>query len=53
MRDTFAAFPEVLFVDATYKLIELLFPVHVFACEDSDGSTEIVGMGLLLTEDAG
>ena len=52
MRDTFAAFPEILFVDATYKLLELLFPVYVFACEDSNGSTEIAGMGLLMTEDA-
>ena len=52
MRDTFAAFPEILFVDATYKLLELLFPVYVFACEDSNGCTEIVGMGMLMTEDA-
>ena len=52
MRHTFAAYPEILFVDATYKLLELLFPVYIFACEDSNGSTEIAGMGLLMTEDA-
>ena len=27
MQNMFAAFPEVLFVDATYKLNELLMPV--------------------------
>ena len=38
--------------DATYKLLDLQFPVYVFACEDSNGSTEIVGLGLLASEDA-
>ena len=52
MRETFAAFPEILFVDATYKLLDLQFPVYIFACEDSNGSTEIGGMGMLMTEDA-
>ena len=53
MRETLAAFPEIIFVDPTYKLLELQFPVYLFACEDSNGSTEIVGMGLLMTEDGG
>ena len=48
MRETLAAFPEIIFVDATnYSNFYFLF-----ACEDSNGSTEIVGMGLLMTEDA-
>ena len=48
MRDTFAAFPEIIFLDATYKLLNLQFPVHLFACEDSNGMTEIVAMGMLV-----
>ena len=37
MRETFAAFPEILFLDATYKLLELSYPVYLFLCEDSNG----------------
>ena len=51
MKQTFAAFPEILFLDATYKLLELQFPVYVFACEDSNGATHIIGLGALYTED--
>ena len=52
MRHTFAAFLEIIFFDATYKLLELQFLVYLFICEDSNGSSEIIGMGLLVTEDA-
>ena len=52
MRKTFAAFPEIIFLDATYKLLELQFPVYLFSCEESNGATEIVGMGMLVNEDA-
>ena len=51
MRETFAAFPEILFLDATYKLLELSYPVYIFLCEDSNGMSEIVGLGMLVTED--
>jgi zinc finger SWIM domain-containing protein 3 len=52
MKQTFSAFPEILFLDATYKLLELQFPVYVFACEDSNGDTHIVGVGALYEENA-
>ena len=52
MRHTFAAFLEMIFFDATYKLLELQYPVYLFICEDSNGSSEIIGTGLLVTEDA-
>ena len=45
MKQTFSAFPEIIFLDATYKLLELQFPVYVFACEDSNGATHIIGLG--------
>ena len=52
MRQTFDAYPEIVFLDATYKLLNLQFPVYLFVCEDSNGLSEIVGMGMLVTEDA-
>ena len=52
MKQTFSAFPEIFFLDATYKLLELQFPVYIFACEDSNGATHIVGLAALFTEDA-
>ena len=48
MRETLTAFSEIIFVDATHKLLELQFPVYLFACR----LCEVVGMGLLMTEDA-
>ena len=52
MRQLFAAYPEIIFLDATYKLLELQFPVYLFVVEDSNGATVIVGMGFLVTENA-
>lgn len=52
MCDTFSAYPEILFLDATYKLLELCFPVYIFVVEDANGEAEIVGMGALVHEDA-
>ena len=52
MKRTLPALPEIIFFDATYKLLELQFPVYVFACEDSNGATHIIGLGALVTEDA-
>ena len=52
MRDTFMVYPEILFMDATYKLLQLQFPVYLFVVEDSNGEAEIVGLGALVHEDA-
>ena len=52
MRATFAAYPEIFFLDATYKLLELNFPVYLFVVEDANGEAEIVGLGALVNEDA-
>ena len=51
MRETFEAYPEIIFVDATYKLLDLQLPVYLLACEDSNGASEIVGMGMLVAEE--
>jgi hypothetical protein len=34
MRQMFRAYPDFLCIDATYKLIELRFPVYIMLIED-------------------
>ena len=50
MRHVFGVYPEILFVDATYKLLELRFPVYVLLVEDGNGQSEIAAVFLLLEE---
>ena len=52
MKELFAAFPELMCVDATYKLLELGFPVYVMVCVDSNGQTEVVAACILVAENA-
>ena len=51
MREAFKAYPEIIFIDATYKLLELGLPVYLMLCEDSNGQSEIVCVCLLCCED--
>ena len=53
MKAVFAAYPEVLLVDATYKLNELRMPVHLFLVIDSNGQNEIISVFIRLLETAG
>ena len=46
------AYPEIVFVDANYKLLQLGVPIYLFLCEDSSGLSEVVGIAMLVTEDA-
>ena len=50
MKQIFKAYPEVLCIDATYKLLELRFPLYVMLIEDGNGQSEIVAAFLLLEE---
>ena len=52
MKEAFQAYPELVCIDATYKLLELGLPVYLMLCEDSNGPSEIVAVCLLVTEDA-
>ena len=52
MRRMYDCFPELLFVDATYKLNELQMPLYLFIVEDGNGESEIVAMWILVSEDA-
>ena len=51
MADAFQAYPEIIFLDATYKLLELGLPVYIMLCEDSNGQSEIIAVCLLVFED--
>ncbi len=50
MKQIFSAYLEILFVDATYKLLELRFPVYVLLVEDGNGQSEVASIFLLLEE---
>ena len=54
MKHIFASYPEVLMVDATYKLNELRMPLYLMLVVDSNGQNEIIAMYLtaLETEEA-
>ncbi|KAG8176409.1 hypothetical protein JTE90_018401 [Oedothorax gibbosus] len=51
MKNMYMNFPEVLFFDGTYKLLDNKFTCYVFLVEDGNGFSEIVGIGLLACED--
>lgn len=52
MSEAFEAYPELLFLDATYKLLDLNLPVFMMLCEDSNGQSEVVAVCILVSEDA-
>ena len=52
MKEDFQSYPEIIFIDVTYKLTELRLPVYIFLVEDSMGENEIAGVGLLMSENA-
>lgn len=50
MKEDFCSNPEILFIDATYKLTELKLSVFLMMVEDSMGHCEVVGVSLLVNE---
>ena len=52
MKEDFQSYPEIIFIDATYKLTELRLLVYIFLVEDFMGESEIAGVGLLVSENA-
>ena len=50
MQNMYAHFPEILLVDATYKLLDLRMPVYLLVCIDGDGLSEIVAMFIVAEE---
>ena len=49
-KDTFQAFPEILFIDATHKLNSLKMPLYVFLICDENGQSEIIPACLVTSE---
>ena len=50
MKSVFGLYPEVILVDATYKLNNLRMPLYLMMCIDGNGQGEIVLMYLTTTE---
>ena len=50
MKSIFAAYPELVCIDATYKLLELRLPVYIMLVEDGNGQSEIVAVFMLTQE---
>ena len=50
MQNMYAHFPEILLVDASYKLIDLRMPVYLLMCIDGDGLSEIVAIFIVAEE---
>ena len=50
MKVTYAACPELIIVDAIYKLNELRIPLYLILIVDGNGSSEIVGLYLTSLE---
>ena len=50
MKDIFAAYPEFVCIDATYKLLELRFPVYILLVEDGNRLSEIAAVFLMPEE---
>lgn len=51
MKRVFASYPELLLVDATYKLNDLQMPLYVLMVVDGNGESEIVCLWLTQFED--
>ncbi len=50
MKEIFSAYPELICVYATYKLLELRFPLYIILVEDGNGCSEVAAAFLLLEE---
>ena len=51
IKEYLGSFPEMLFIDAIYKLLETRLPVYIVLCEDSMGNSEVVAVCLLCSEE--
>lgn len=50
MKKMFAAFPEIIFVDATYRVNDRNMPLQVVMVADGDGETQIVALFIIKSE---
>ena len=52
MKKSFAAWPEVVFIDGTYNLLKRKLVVLLICDQDANNFTQIIGVGLLANEEA-
>ena len=52
MKQKFSSFPEMIMVDATYKLNDLRMPVFLQLVVDGNAESEIVSVFIVVEEDA-
>ena len=50
-QNTFEQFPELILIDATYKLNNLNMPLYVIMAVDGNGEREVVALWLVANED--
>ena len=50
MKHIFASYPELVCIDATYKLLELRCPLYIMLVEDGNGQSEVAAAFLLMEE---
>ena len=50
-KQTYQQYPEIVFVDATYKLNNLRMPLYVMLVEDGNGESEIICLWFISNED--
>lgn len=50
MKQIFASYPELVCIDATYKLLELRCPLYIMLVEDGNGQSEVAAAFLLMEE---
>ena len=50
MKTIYDKYPEIILVDAKYKLLELRFPIYIIMNIDGDGQSEIVALFVLSEE---
>lgn len=53
MQQTFQDYPELLLIDATYKLTDVRMPLYILLVVDGNGESEIVGSFLVSDETRG
>ena len=51
MKDAYDSFPEMIFIDATYKVNELKMPLYVMLGEDGNGESEVFATFLVSNEE--
>ena len=50
MKQVFVSYPELLCIDATYKLLEVRCPLYILLVEDGNGQSEVAAGFLLMEE---